>query len=355
MVPRYTMKGSVRLFKVWGININIHITFLLLPILFGFQYGIRGVFIILFVFLCVTLHELMHSIQAKRFGIKVDQIILLPIGGIASMRKMPDNPREEFIVSLSGPLFNIGFALIFFYPLYKLLGPQDFFHPSLETWPQTFAYAYWINPMLAIFNLLPAFPMDGGRVLRAFLAQRMDYQKATRIAVLFGHAFALLFAFWGFTHNHLLLIVIAIFVYFAASQEGTQVDIKALLKRFRVQDILNRNFTPVSPETKITEILDLIFHTHQEDFPVLENGRLVGFLPRNDILYAVHQHGLDKTAGEIMHRDFPTISPEDSLSRVYNKLEAANFRAAPVVKEEQILGLVTLEDISRVYLVISGK
>jgi len=349
------MKGSVRLFRVWGININIHITFLLLPALFGFHYGLRGVFIILFIFCCVTLHELMHSICAKRFGIKVDQIVLLPIGGIASMRKMPDNPREEFIISFAGPLFNIGIAILLFYPLYKILGSRDFFHPSLETWSQTFAYCFWINPMLALFNLLPAFPMDGGRVLRAFLAQKMDYQKATRIAVGFGHAFAFLFALWGIRYNHFLLILIGIFVYFAASQEGAQVDLRMTLKRFRVEDILNPNFIAISPHTSINEILGLIFHTHQENFPVVANNNLVGFLPRNQIVYTIHQHGTDRIAEEIMLRDFPISSPEESLSQVYNKLANANLRALPVVKDNQLLGLITLEDISRVYGVISGK
>jgi Zn-dependent protease/CBS domain-containing protein len=349
------MKGSVRLFRILGIDINIHITFLLLPILFGLESGLPGVFIIIFVFLCVTLHELMHSLQAKRFGIKVDQIILLPIGGIASMRRMPEKPREELIVSLAGPLFNLSVALVFFYPLYKILGPENFFHPSLENWPQTFAYAFWINPVLAVFNLLPAFPMDGGRILRAFLAQKIDYQKATRIAVMFGHAFALFFAFWGIRYSHLLIILIAIFVYFAASRELTQVDIKMLLHKFHVQDILNRNFTTVSPQIKIAEILDLTFHTHQDDFPVMEEGRLVGFLVRNDILRAIHEHGMDKSAGEIMRQVFPVIKPEEPLSQVYNKLQESNLRAAPVVKENQLLGLVTLEDISRVYFVISGK
>ncbi|MFN7171108.1 MAG: site-2 protease family protein, partial [Candidatus Omnitrophota bacterium] len=269
------MKGSVHLFKIWGINIDIHITFLLLPLIFGFHYGLRGVFIIFFVFFCVTIHELMHSLQAKRFGIRVEQIILLPIGGMASLRKMPDNPKEEFIVAISGPLFNIIFALIFFYPLYTLLGPEDFFHPSLDTWARTFAYAFWINPLLAFFNLLPAFPMDGGRILRAFLAQRMNYKKATHIAVQLGHLFAILFIFFGIRYNHLLLIVIAFFVYFAASQEGAQVDLRMVLKRFFVRDILNPNFISISPQTTINEILGLIFHTHQEDFPVVEGENLV--------------------------------------------------------------------------------
>ncbi|MCM8766359.1 MAG: site-2 protease family protein [Candidatus Omnitrophica bacterium] len=349
------MKGSVHLFKVGGINIDIHITFLLLPLIFGFNYGLRGVFVIFFVFFCVTVHELMHSLQAKRFGVKVDQIILLPIGGMASLRRIPDNPKEEFIVAISGPLFNILFALIFFFPLYKILGPEDFFHPSLDTWGQTFAYAFWINPLLAFFNLLPAFPMDGGRILRAFLAQRMSYQKATRIAVQLGHIFAILFIFLGIRYNHLLLVIIAFFVYFAASQEGAQVDLRMVLRRFFVSDILNPNFTTVSPRTTIEEILGLIFHTHQEDFPVVEEGNLVGFLPRGEIIFALHQKGRNVTAGEIMRKDFPVVGLEHSLHEVHTKLENSNLRALPVVKEGRLLGMVTWEDIGRIYSLVINR
>lgn len=349
------MKGSVHLFKIWGINIDIHITFLILPLIFGFSYGLKGIFIILFIFCCVTVHELMHSIQAKRFGIKVDQIILLPIGGIASMRKMPDDPREEFIVAISGPLFNIILALVFFYPLYNLLGAEIFFSPSLETWPKTIAYAFWINPLLALFNLLPAFPMDGGRILRAFLAQRMDYRKATRIAVQLGHFFAILFIFLGIRYNHLLLIIIAFFIYFSASQEGAQVDLRMVLKRFFVRDILNPHFITVSPEISINEILGLIFHTHQEDFPVVEAGRLVGFLPRGEIISVIHQRGKDVTAREIMWHDFPVLGPNNSLYEVHTKFETSGLKALPVVEGEKLLGIVTIEDIGRIYGLVVNK
>ncbi len=271
------------------------------------------------------------------------------------MRKMPDDPRQEFIVSISGPLTNIAIAVIFFYPLYKILGPENLFSPSLATWPQTFAYAFWINPGLAIFNLIPAFPMDGGRLLRAFLAKRMDYRKATRIAVGFGHAFALFFAIWGILHNHISLVIIAMFVYFAASQEGQQVDIRMTLRRFRVQDILSKEFHAVSPENTVAEILNMVFIRHQEDFPVVEGGRLVGFLSRNEILHAVHSGGLDKKARELMRKEFPVTSPAELLSNLYIKLEKANLKAVPVLKDKELLGLVSLEDISRVYALISRK
>lgn len=216
---------NVRLFKLFGIPIYIHITFLILPVLFYFNAGIKGVFLILFVFSCVTLHELFHSLIARHFGVQVRGITLFPIGGVASITSYPRKPAHEFLIALAGPMFNIIFTVVFFYPLHRILGQGVLFRPSLETWPHTIAYAFWINPMLALFNLLPAFPMDGGRILRAFLAQRLSFKRATEIAVGIGHFFALIFGIAGIVYGNLMLVVIAIFIYIAASSEEFQVEL----------------------------------------------------------------------------------------------------------------------------------
>jgi len=216
------MRGSIKLFRVFGIDINIHITFLLL-ILLVLPGGMRRVCLVLAIFCCVTMHELCHSLMAKRFGIKVHEITLLPIGGVASMSKMPDKPSQELAVSIAGPLSNLAIIVIFYYPLKMLLGPDVLFHPlSTATWPLTAAYAYWVNLILAGFNLLPAFPMDGGRILRAALASKLGMKKATRIAVSLGHIFALAFAYFGLVQFNLILVMIAVFIYIAASLEETR-------------------------------------------------------------------------------------------------------------------------------------
>lgn len=231
------MKDGMKLFKIFGISIYIHTTFLVLPVYFFIIAGLKGVFLILFVFSCVTLHELCHSLAAKRFGVKVRGITLYPIGGVASITSYPEKPSQEFLISLAGPAFNIIFSAALFYPLYKILGPSVLFKPSLRTWPQTFAYAFWVNPSLALFNLLPAFPMDGGRILRSFLARRIGLRRATRIAVGIGHFFALVFGFIGITQGNFMLVIIAIFVYIAASNEGFQVELREALK----EEILGGN------------------------------------------------------------------------------------------------------------------
>ncbi len=351
------MKGSIRLFDIFGISIRIHFTFLLLPIIFGHFYGLRGVFLILFVFCCVTLHELCHSLQARHFGVKVDQIVLLPIGGVAAMGSIPEEPSEELKISLAGPLFNITFALVLFLPAYFLLGPQNLFHPGIETWPKTFAYAFWINPILAAFNLLPAFPMDGGRILRSFLARKMDYGKATRIAVAFGHTFAVLFGFVGLLSNppNLILIIIAFFIFMVASQEGMQVDLRLRLRRFSVKDVLPDKFFSVSALTPLAEVLRLTLHSHQDDFPVVDDGRVVGLLTRADIILAIHQSGMQKLVKDIMRKDFPTLQVGDSLIKAHRLMEQWQMKAIPVLKREEVVGVVSLEDISRAYLLMSGK
>lgn len=225
------MKGSIKIFTVFGISIYIHNTFLILPILFFMTSGIRGVFLVLFVFSCVTMHELSHSLTAKKFGVGVKDITLFPIGGVASISSFPQKPSQEFLIALAGPMFNIVFAAVLFYPLYRVLGPDVLFKPSLRTWPNAFAEAFWINPWLALFNLLPAFPMDGGRLLRSFLAQRLGFLRATQIAVGIGHFFALAFGIIGIMQGNFILIIIAVFVYMAASTEGLQVEIREQIKK----------------------------------------------------------------------------------------------------------------------------
>jgi len=350
------MKGSVKLFNVFGIAIRIHFTFLLLPLLFSYFYGFKGVFLIFFVFCCVTFHELCHSLQAKHFGVKVKEIILLPIGGVAAMSSIPEKPSEEFKISIVGPLFNVTLALILFLPARFFLG-DTLFNPGLESWPQTFAYAFWINPILAIFNLLPAFPMDGGRILRSVLARKIEYGKATRIAVGFGHAFAILFGFIGLLSvpPNPLLIIIAFFIFMAASSEGMQVDLRLILRKFTVSDVLPEQFFSIASSTPLVEVLGLTLHSHQEDFPVVDDGVLVGLLTRSDIILTVHQSGMQSLVKDVMRKDFPTVQSKDPLVKAHKLMEEKQLKAIPVLKKKQVVGIVSLEDISRVYLLMSNR
>lgn len=229
----------MRLFSVFGIAIKIHPTFFLLPLAlsayytkdYGWVVGARVFTLVLLVFACVLGHELTHSLKAMSYGIRVPEITLYPIGGIASMQRIPRNPRQEFVISIVGPLFNFLLAALLFGPLYLLIGRDNLFSPSLESWPQTLANAFWINPILGAFNLIPAFPMDGGRLLRSALAWRMGYWKATRISVSLGHVFAILFFLLGLWFRYWMLALVAVFVYLSATQEKSQVFYEEAMRK----------------------------------------------------------------------------------------------------------------------------
>lgn len=311
---------------------------------------------VLAIFFFVTVHEICHSLVAKYFGISVREITLYPMGGVSSMTKMPERPLHEFLISIAGPLSNIVIIVVFFFPLKYLLGENTLFHPlSASTWRLTLAYAYWMNLILAGFNMLPAFPMDGGRILRAVLATRLGYQKATRIAVNFGHIFALIFAYFGIVRFNIILIIIAIFIYLAASNEELHVDVKEILKKFRVRDILPRDFFIVEPNATLAKVLELIFHSHQEDFPVVVDGQLTGFITRQDIMMSIHTFGMDKVIKDVMRKEFPRVKDSDLLTKVQDIMAENNLRALPVMKDDRVMGVVTLEDIGRVYSMASRK
>ncbi|MFA4981250.1 MAG: site-2 protease family protein [Candidatus Omnitrophota bacterium] len=349
------MRGSIKLFKIFGISINIHVTFFLLFLLV-LPSGLKWVFLVFGVFFFVTVHELCHSLVAKYFGINVSEITLLPIGGVASMAKIPEKPIQELLISLAGPASNIAILVIFFFPMKYLLGDEILFHSlSAGTWKLAIAYLYWINLALAGFNLLPAFPMDGGRVLRALLATRMGYRKATKIAVNLGHVFALGFAYFGFVRLNIVLIVIAVFIYMAASSEEMQVDVKEALKKFRVRDILPTNFYTVKSNTTLAKVLELVFHSHQEDFPVVDDGDAVGFATRQDIMAGVHRFGMNTMVKDVMRKDFPKVKDSDALMKVQNIMQVNNVRVLPVMRDNKVIGVITLEDIGRVYSMVSQK
>jgi len=237
------MRGSLRLCSIFGISIKVHITFIALLVL-ALSWGMKSLFIITSVFVFVTLHELSHSLVARRFGVGVREITLYPIGGVASMTSMPKKPMHEFLISLAGPLFNVAVIVVFYVPLVYLLGEETLlrYPSSTYTWPGAIAYIYWLNLMLAAFNLIPAFPMDGGRILRALLAKKIGYIRATKIAANLGHLFALIFLYFGIVRMHFMLIAIAVFIYTAASNEEMIAEYMQSLKNMHDRDMLSRDF-----------------------------------------------------------------------------------------------------------------
>jgi Zn-dependent protease/CBS domain-containing protein len=352
------MRTTYRLTRILGINIDVHFTFLLLLFLFAIFFGTRGLLLISGIFFFVTFHELSHSIAASYFGIKVSKITLLPIGGVASIPELPSKPYQELIISLAGPISNILVLIVFYYPLKILLGQEALLYP-LKLIAGTTAYTgqisvlahiYWINLVLAAFNLIPAFPMDGGRVLRAALCYRMDYKKATRAAVKVGHIFALIFAFYGIVYGHIFLLIIAVFIYTAASSEGFQVSLAETIKRYKVRDVLPSDFLKVETDTPIYRILEMMFHTHQEDFPVMREGKLEGIITRREVTRGMHEKGNECLASDIMRTDVPTISKFSGLDVARKRMYKYNTKALVVEDKGNIIGMVTVDDINRIYV-----
>jgi len=353
------MRGSIRFIRVFGIDIDIHITFFLLLGIFFLFLGINGLILILGVFLFVTIHELCHGLAARYFGLRVTKITLLPIGGIASMSEMPTKPYQELIISLAGPLSNALIVIIFYFPLHALLGEETLMYPIRVLTGQAehtgqfnvIAHIYWINLVLAVFNMIPAFPMDGGRVLRAILSYRMGRKAATQVAVRLGHIFALLFAYVGIVYGHIFLLLIAVFIYMAASGEGMQVEVSETIKNYFVHDILTREFVFISKDTPLSKALELIFHTHQEDFPVVEDGHLVGMLTRREVIQGLHERSKDTHAEVIMRTDIPPVSVKTNLDIVRKLMQKHNAGAIPVERNGKVVGVVTQGDINKVYMI----
>src|SRR3954471_15541007 len=308
------MSWSLPIFRVAGIQLRIHITFLLLIAWLAFGYYAQGgsavaasrMIFILLLFLCVVLHEFGHAFAAKAFGINTPDITLLPIGGVARLERMPEEPVQELIIAVAGPLVNVVIAL----GLFVAGGAQALLNPTAVEAGGLVGQLLKINIMLVLFNLLPAFPMDGGRVLRALLATRMSYARATQVAATVGQGFAFIFGFLGlFGPNWFMLIFVALFVYIGASQEAALAQMKDVSRRFPVSSAMVREFRTLAADATLEEAVDALLATSQHDFPVLdETGNVAGLLTRHDLISALRKNNPALRVGDVMRRDIPTVT-----------------------------------------------
>lgn len=352
------MRWSFKLIRLAGIDVYVHVTFLLLLGFIGVSAYINtgawagaaeGVAYILALFGSVLLHEFGHALTARRFHIATRDITLYPIGGVARLERMPDRPIQELWVALAGPAVNVVIAA----GLFGLLALTGSLTPlgqiGLVDGPLLERLMY-ANVSLVLFNLLPAFPMDGGRVLRALLALRLDYTRATQIAATLGQGMALLFGFLGLFSNPLLLFV-AFFVWMAASQEASMVQMKHALGGIPVSRAMLTDYRTVSPHDPLVRVTDLILGGFQEDFPVVDDGRVVGVLTRHDLLTALTQRGSAARVGEVMLRDFQTADPFEMLEPVCLRMQAVACHTLPVLSHGQLVGLLTTTNIGEFLMI----
>src|SRR5215208_1032789 len=359
------MGGSFRIGRAFGIDVKVHWTFFLLLIFFaflGFQDtesplgALDSIVVIVALFFCVLLHEFGHSLVAQRLGIQIPDITLLPIGGVARLKSLPDKPADEVKIAIAGPLVNVVLAPIFF-GVALLLG-ADLLAPSspfsgLGPVGEVFVYLGWINVALAVFNLIPAFPMDGGRVLRGLLATRIGPVRATDVAAAVGQFFAFAFFLFGLFFN-IFLALIAVFIFFGASGEAQMVRQRELMRGLSVSDVMGtkRRTETVTPYHNFGQVLDSVIHGYQEDFPVVdEGGRLVGMITRNEILAAAHSPDRYASVRDLMKTNVPTISSQaDLFEDGLRILQQSGLRALPVTENAELVGMLTIEDVGQASL-----
>jgi Zn-dependent protease/CBS domain-containing protein len=352
------MRWSFKLGRFAGIDVYIHITFLLLLGFIGFTAYLTGgtwasalesVAYIAVLFGCVLLHEFGHSLTARRYHIPTRDITLYPIGGVARLERMPDKPLQELWVALAGPAVNVVIAGVLFVILLVSGELTPLARMGIVEGP-FWERVMYANLTLVLFNLIPAFPMDGGRVLRAFLAMNMDYTRATQIAATLGQGAALLFGFIGLFSNPLLIFV-AFFIWMAASQESSLVQMKSALGGIPVNRAMLTDFRTVSQYDPLLRATDLIIGGSQEDFPVVDEGRVVGVLTRNDLLTALTQRGTAARVSDVMRRDFFTADPFEMLEPLFIRMQSAQMRTVPVLNRDQLVGLLTLENIGEFLMI----
>ncbi len=334
------MRWSFKVARIAGIDIRVHIgTFILL--LGGFLYiysytgdrngALNAVLIWVCVFICVLLHELGHAFAAKAYGITTVDITLHPLGGLARLERMPDKPWQELVVALAGPLVNVIIAAV----LVRVL--------------------LWINTLMFFFNLIPAFPLDGGRVLRALLATRMKYIRATQIAATIGQGLALAMGVSAFAifKGNIPLILIAIFIYMGAETEAAVVQMRYMTAGLPVSSAMVTRFDTLDHKATLNEAIDMLLGTSQHEFAVLvDNGGFAGLLTKNNLILALRRSGPETLVTDVMITGLPTILPNTSFERALALVQQTSSPALPVVDNTgRLIGLFTPENVSELLLV----
>lgn len=346
------MKWSLKIGRFAGIDVYMHVTFLLLVswvALLHWKQGqsitavVAGVAFILTVFLCVVLHEFGHALTARRYDIKTRDIILLPIGGVARLERLPTNPLEELWVALAGPAVNILIA----FGLFLWLNFTASFEPIQKLTVTTGPFVERImavNLFLVAFNMIPAFPMDGGRVLRAILATRKEYSRATQIAASIGQGIAILFGFVGLFYNPFLLFI-AFFVWIGAAQEASMAQMSSAISNTPVQQAMLTDFRYLHKNDSLDRVVELTLAGSQKDFPVVDNGRVEGILTQTDLLKALSARDQYPTVTLAMQNNFVTVDSLEMLESAFAKLKDCNCHTLPVMLNGKLVGLLTMDNL----------
>lgn len=353
------MRWTYTIGKVAGTDIKVHLTFLILVAFWamvGYQQGgtagaVGATILLLALFACVVLHEFGHILTARRFGVRTPDVILLPIGGVARLERIPDEPRQEFLIAVAGPAVTLGIVIVAYLVL-ALTGERPTFgglrpdSPFLE-------FILRVNAFLLLFNLIPAFPMDGGRVLRALLASRLGLVRGTRLAATLGQGFAVMGGLYGLTAQQPLLVLVAVFVFLGAGAEASAVETRVAGEGLQVAQMMVTHFRTIPIHATLADAVDLLLSGEQREFPVVDNlGRTEGILTRDNIIRGLAQHGAGTPVGEAMTAQVPALPPTLAFQEALDRLRASGLPALPVVDTAgSLVGLLTLDNITDLLLV----
>lgn len=346
------MSWSISIGSVNGTAIRLHFTFILFLVWMGaslyLQGGVpaavSGITFIVLLFLCVVLHEFGHILAARHFGIHTPEVVLLPIGGVSRLERIPERPREELIMALAGPAVTLAIAVALITALGGLPDPRDILAAtSGRTLLAQLAYA---NLVLLVFNLVPAFPMDGGRVLRALLSARLGHVRGTRIAATTGQILAIIFGIIGLVAGDIVLVLVAFFVYLAAGAEAGLAQMRVVTSGIPAREAMVTAFESLPGRAPIVDAAEALLRTSQQEFPVLDDeGRFQGILTRAGIVKALDELGGQTPVAQAMQADIPVISQWDHLDGVFDLLRDGTPAVAVTGSDGRLVGLITWENL----------
>lgn len=357
-----SMRGSLKIATIAGIGLYVHWTFAILILGLPLVYLMSGaspaetvetVGLILAIFGCVALHEYGHALTARRFDVPTRDITLLPIGGLARLQRIPEEPKQELMIAVMGPFVNLVIAGVIFVALAVLgsVRPPDVAFAGLEG--SALLRLGWINLALVAFNLLPAFPMDGGRVLRALLAMRMEYARATQIAATMGKATAVMFGFLALFGNFLLLFI-ALFVYLGAQQEAHYTRIRSVMQGLTVRHAMVTTFQTLTADQTLQDAVQRILDGYRDDFLVMDDGELTGILTKQSLLQAFSERDRSTPVSEVMTTDFAPVQESEMLIEAFEKMRAVESSVVPVLNRDRVVGLLSLEHLGEMMMLGSA-
>ena len=351
------MKWSLYLGKPAGIKVFIHWTFVLLVIWLSWmhlQQGhglfeiIMGLFFLALLFACVTLHEFGHALAARRYGIDTQDINLLPIGGVARLERMPEDPKQELVVAAAGPAVNVAIAGVLFL-LILVTGQSQLDISHHVTGSNFLSDLLVINIILVVFNLIPAFPMDGGRVLRALLAFKMKRAKATQVAASIGQLLAIGFILFGLFYNPFLLFI-GIFVFLGAGAEARQVSMAESMKVITAKDIMTSNYQSISLSASVAQAASLMLENRSSELVVKNGDQFVGIVSYRSVIQALQGGKSERPIIDLIQDDVKTLEPNLLLADVVDVLQMEDQSMYPVIGNNKIWGIVTKSDLNKILL-----